>query len=114
MTATTPEPAANEDVRSDKLERILQLAETARRAHNSPKWRMAVDDAVEEHGEACERLWNELYRLLDERAAEGKPVPRWQSPPDAKTELRKKIIRSLKADLPGIIAAAVEDIIDQG
>jgi hypothetical protein len=111
---TAPEPTAPEDVRPDKLEHILQLAEAARRAHQSPKWKIAIDDAVEEHGEACERLWNELYRLLDERQAEGKPVPKWQAPPDVRQEMRKKITRALKADLPAMIAAAVEDIIDQG
>jgi hypothetical protein len=74
---------------------------------------MAVGDAIEEHGNACDRLYDELYRQLDERTAAGKSVPKWQPPPDVREEMRKKINRALKADLSAIIAAAVEDIIDQ-
>lgn len=106
------EPAANEDVRSDKLERILQLAQAARSAERSPKWKMAMDDAIQEHGEACDRVWGELYRQLDERAAGGKAVEKWKAAPCAREELKKSLIRALKADLPGQVAAMVEDIID--
>lgn len=104
--------AANEDVRNDKLERILQLAQAARATENSLKWKTSTDDAIEEHGDACTRLWEELYRQLDERGAMGNAVVKWKPAPDVREELRKSVVRALKADLPGQIAALVEDIID--
>jgi hypothetical protein len=104
--------AANEDARSDALERILQLAQAERVARNSPKWKTASGDAVDEHGACCERLYDELYRQLDKRSADGHAVEKWKPPPDVREELRKSIVRALRAELPNAVAALVDDIVD--
>lgn len=107
------EPAINDDARSDKLDRILQIARAERAARNSNEWKFNIDGAIDRHAEIVELLYGELYRQLDERATVGKPVPKWKPPPDAKVELQKRITRALKSELPSIIADAVASIIDQ-
>ena len=51
--------------RSDALTFLLSLAARERKARNSPLWKTDVEAAFEEHGQACEAVWDELYRLLD-------------------------------------------------
>lgn len=105
--------AAKDDVDVGPLDRILALAKAERDARNSPQWKFDMDAAIEKHSDFVERLYGELYRQIDERAADGVPISRWKAPPDATEELRKRITRALKADLPQMISEMVVQIIDQ-
>lgn len=68
-----------------------------------------MDGAAEAYAEACDALWAELDRLLDERAAEGRPVVPKPPPPDPAKALRKRVVARLKAELPPLVADLVED-----
>lgn len=107
------QPAVNDDVRNAKLDRILELAAAERAARNSPEWKFDLDGAIEKHGDIVDRLYDELYRQIDERASAGMPVSKWKPPPDAVEEMRKRITRAIKSELPGMIADMVSQIIDQ-
>ncbi len=93
----------------DDFERVLQLAKVARDAANSPQWKTNTGDAVDLHGEACENLWEELYRLLDNRAAAGDPVLKPRMPPDPRKELRKQIVARLREELPSMVESIISE-----
>jgi hypothetical protein len=97
---------------SDDLERILTMAERARRAFDSSLWRTDLDAAVEAHGDACEALWAELYRLLDDRNSSGDPVPAAKpTRPDLIAKnLKRKFKKELLAELPGMVRSAIENL----
>ena len=104
--AKPPSDAALSD---EPLERVLQYAEAARRLENSPQWKTDVEVAIDAHGEACERLWDELYRLLDARAAAGDPVHKPRMPPDPRKELKAQIVARLKDELPGMVSSIIDE-----
>lgn len=91
----------------DDLERILQMAEAERRLRNSPQWKFDLEAAFEAHGEAVERLYDELYRLLDARSQNGDPVHAPKLPADPRKELKKQIVARLKCELPGLVASII-------
>ena len=92
-----------------RLDRLLELAAVARRRRDAPEWKRDPGDAIEAYGEACDAVWAELDRLLDERAAEGRPVVPKPPPPDPAKALRKRVVARLKAELPSLVADLVED-----
>lgn len=104
LTMTAPEDAAA------ALDRVLQLAALERGLRNSPAWKSDLDGAVEAHGAACDRLWDELYRLLDARERAGKPVSPPPPPVDQIKELRKAALAHLRAELPAMIAQALDEL----
>lgn len=89
-------------------EAILQLARHARDAERSPQWKIAQDDAITAHGEACDALWAELYRQLDARDAEGNPVSKPHIPPDPRKQLKAEIVARLKAELPEMVSSIID------
>jgi hypothetical protein len=94
---------------TETLERILQLATRERSARDSPHWKLDLDLAFEAHGEAVENLFAELYRQLDERNANGDPVPALRMPPDPRKELKKQIVARLKQELPSMVASIIDE-----
>lgn len=94
---------------SDDLERILQLAAAERTLRESPQWKFDWESAFEAHGEACDRLYDELYRQLDQRAAGGDPIHPPKLPPDPRKELKQQIVARLKSELPGMVAAVIDE-----
>ena len=52
-----------------ELNRLLDLAEEANAAKNSPVWRSDIDSAINRHGSACDAVWAELDRLIAARKA---------------------------------------------
>lgn len=101
------ENATPETTPEAQLEHLLQLAQAARIAHASPQWKIDAEAAIERHSDACETLWGELYRLLNERAG---TVERLKPPPDERKLLRRAITIRLKAELPGIVTALVDEV----
>jgi hypothetical protein len=91
------------------LERLLQLADRERKARDSPHWKLDLDLAFEAHGEAVDNLFTELYQLLDERSANGNPVPTLRMPPDPRKELKKQIVARLKQELPSMVASIIDE-----
>lgn len=94
---------------ADDLEKVLQFAEQERRLRNSPQWKTDMRTAIEAHGEAVDRLYDELYRLLDARASGGDPVHPPKLPPDPAKELKKQIVARLKDALPRLVADIIDD-----
>lgn len=94
---------------TDDLEQILQLAEAERRTRESPLWKSDLDTALDAHSEAVERLYDELYRMLDARATNGDPVHTPKLPPDPRKELKKQIVARLKSELPGMVASVIDE-----
>lgn len=92
----------------EDLERILALAARARKLVDLPGWKSGNDSVIEAHGEACDNLWNELYRQLDARAATGDAVVVPKLPPDPRKELKKQIIAALKEEIPGMVASVID------
>ncbi len=88
---------------NDLIEAILRSAKRVRMLEKSPKWKTCIEDAIEEHGDACEDLWGEVYALLDEREKSGNPVQDLRPPPDKRKELRKMLASAIKDRLPGLI-----------
>src|SRR5690606_31487387 len=96
----------------EQLERILQFAEAERRAHDAMMRAKLVDgfeEVLDAYDEARERLHGELYRLLDERANNGNPVPKLRMPPDPRKELKKQIVARLKEELPSMVASVIDE-----
>jgi hypothetical protein len=93
----------------EALERVLRLALAERALRNSPGWRADLEGTIEAHGEACDRLYDELYRLLDEREAAGEPVQRLRMPPDPRKELKAQIVKRLKDELPSMVASIIDE-----
>lgn len=94
---------------SEDHERILQLGRRARDLADGPSWKFNTGDAVEAHGEACEAMWDEIYRQLDNRNAEGLPVVAPKMPPDPRKEIKKQIIARLKAELPDMVSHIIDE-----
>jgi len=94
---------------NDDLERILQMAEAERRCRNSPQWKFDLEGALDDHVEAVDRLYDELYRLLDARASIGDPVHPPKLRPDPRKELKKQIVARLKAELPGMVSSVIDE-----
>lgn len=94
---------------SETLERVLQLALAERSLRNSPAWKTDMEGAFEAHGEAVERLYDELYRLLDERTEGSNPVQKLRMPPDPRKELKSQIVQRLKAELPSMVASIIDE-----
>ena len=92
----------------DELEIILRLARRARDAERSPRWKTDIDSAIEAHGEACDDLWGELYRQLDNREAQGNPVQKPHIPPDPRKQLKQEIVARLKAELPEMVNSIID------
>jgi len=90
------------------LDRILGLAARVRVAENSPNWKSNTGEANEVHGEACEAMWAELYRVLDIRSSSGQPV-KPPTPDDQQKKIKKKLLDELRIELP----AAVKKILDR-
>lgn len=105
MAAATAQKVSPEDA----LERVLQMADAERRLRDSPQWRTDLESAIEAHSEAVERLYAELYRLLDERADVGSPVEKLRIPPDPRKELKAQIVAKLKQELPSMVASIIDD-----
>jgi hypothetical protein len=99
------EPARAID--TDALSFLLSLVARERKARNSPLWKTDVDAASDEHGEACEAVWNELYRLLDGTPVEAAKPSR---PELIKRYLKREMKRDLKSVLRGMIDQAVDDL----
>lgn len=93
----------------DNLEVILRLARRARDAERSPRWNTALEDAVAEHGDACDAVWAELYRQIDEREADGMPVPKPFVPPDPRKQLKQEIVARLKAEIPVMVGSIIDE-----
>jgi hypothetical protein len=110
MPAPTPSTYREEAARSGDLENLLRLARRARDAHRSARWRTDIDAAIEEHGDACDQVWEELYRLLDAREADGAPVPMPKSLPDPRKLIKREVITRLKSELPEFVASIVDAI----
>lgn len=94
----------------DDLECILQLARVARDASNSLAWKTDIDGAFEVHGDACDALWAELNRQLDNRAATDNPVMNPAPLPDVRKEVRKQVLAALKAELPDMVSAIIDSL----
>jgi hypothetical protein len=92
-----------------QLELVLQLAQDERRRRHSPQWKMDMESAINAHADAVDRLYAELYRLLDDRASAGNPVHPSEAPPDLKKELRKQIVTRLKEAIPGMIDEVLDE-----
>ncbi|MBP2232467.1 hypothetical protein J2847_005796 [Azospirillum agricola] len=90
------------------LERILSLAVTERRLRDHPNWKTAPEAAWEEHGEAVEALYAELYRQIDVRTANGEPLKVPPKPPAPRKELEKRVMAALKAELPGMVRSIID------
>lgn len=93
----------------DDLERILVLAERARRTVDLPGWKSGNSDVIEAHGEACDNLWNELYRQLEARVHGDDPVTPPKLPPDPRKELKKQIVAALRENIPGMVASVIDN-----
>lgn len=100
---------AAETLQTDDLERVLQLAEAERRLRNSPQWKFDLEAALDAHSEAVDRLYDELYRLIDARAKDGDPVHPPKLLPDPRKELKQQIVARLKAELPGMVASVIDE-----
>ena len=97
---------------SDLLTEILEIAADERRLRNSPTWKTDLEEAMEAHGDAVDRLYDKLYAILDERAANGavvKPARR-QIVVDPSKAVRKAAVDMLKARLPGMVDAALDEL----
>lgn len=94
---------------SEDHERVLQLARRARDLSDGPAWQRNVEDAAEAHAEACEAVWEELYRQIDNRDAEGMPVAKMKMPPDPRKEIKKQIIARLKTELPDMVSHIIDE-----
>lgn len=94
--------AATELVQDGELNFLLSLVARERKARNSPRWKTDIEGACEDHGEACNAVWDELYRLLD-----GSPVEA------AKPSRPELIKRALKQDMKQDLKAALGSAIDQ-
>ena len=53
----------------NELSHLLDLAEEANAAKNSPVWKSNIDAALNRHGSACDAVWAELDRLIAARKA---------------------------------------------
>ena len=94
----------------EDLERILQLAQRAKITDEACQSLRGdrLEDRIEAHGEACDNLWAELYRQIENREATGEPVRQSKMPPDPRKELKKEIIAALKAELPGMVSSIID------
>jgi hypothetical protein len=93
---------ATATVDDDALSFLLSLVARELVARNSPLWKTDVEAAADEHCEACEAVWSELYRMLDKIPVEAaKP---------ARPELIK---RALKRDMKKALKAALSNTVDQ-
>jgi hypothetical protein len=90
------------------LERILQLAQAARDAEHSPLWKTSIEQGFEAHGDAVEALYDELYRLLDERRNAGSPIGKPPKATDMRRELKRALVAELKHQLPLMVAEIIE------
>jgi hypothetical protein len=92
----------------DELTFLLSLVARERAARNNTTlWKMNLDAAVEEHGEACEAVWSELYRMLDRiPVAAAKP----SRPEVIKQGLKRDMKRELKSALRNVIDQMVDDL----
>lgn len=98
---TTPDKTTAEE----QLYHVLQLAQEARIASAGPQWKTDTTTAVTRHGDACEALWDELYRLLDERNG----VSRVKLAADDKKIFRKAVTIRLREAFSLVIPDLVEE-----
>ena len=99
--------AASGTVENDDLAFLLSLVARERAARNSSLWKTDTDAAVDEHGEACDAVWNELYRLLDGFPVEAAKPPR---PETIKRALKRDMKKALKASLVNTVDQLVDDL----
>jgi hypothetical protein len=91
------------------LDALLSLVLETRRAEAGGQWKADPDAAIERYGEACDAVWRELNRLLDERLVATGALPAPPVKSDPMKVLRKRIAARLKADLPALIAGLVDE-----
>lgn len=86
---------------------VVQSLARERAARNSPLWKTNTETACEEHQEACEAVWNELYRMLDRiPVAAAKP----SRPEVIKQGLKRDMKKELKSALRNVIDQMVDDL----
>ncbi len=96
----------------DDLSFLLSLVARERAARVSPAWKTNMEAAIDEHGEACDAVWNELYRLLDERQSIGPPVgaAKRTRPELIKRDLKRDMKKALREALTASINQIVDDL----
>jgi len=90
------------------LERILLLAADARRLRDSPRWKTDPEVAVGDYGNACDALWEELFRQLDARAANGNPAKMPPAAPDPRKDIERRVLAALRSDLPDMVRSIID------
>lgn len=95
---------AQTEAEASQLAFLLSLVARERAARNSPLWKTDVDEAVSEHGDACDAVWDELYRLLD-----GTPT-KPHNPDTIKRDIKRELKKDLKASLGGMVDQLVDDL----
>lgn len=94
---------AEDPQQTDALGHLLALVARERQARNSPRWKTDIDAAIEEHSDACEALWADLYRLLDAAGGETVSPARAERPELIKRNLKRLMKKQLKASLEQLI-----------
>lgn len=87
---------------SDDHMRLLALARRAINAENGVSWKTSPMEAVERHGAACDALWSELRRQVDEQDG---AVPVLDHP----TVTQKKLAYRMRQQIVSTVNAAIED-----
>lgn len=87
--------------------RLLTLAKAAFKARNDRTlWRQNIERAADEHGTACDALWDELERQVDEQ--DGK-IPVLEHP--SATKIRRA--RQIRAEIVNACRDAISETMDQ-
>ena len=82
--------------------RLLALARRAIDAEKCKTWKTSIMEAVETHGAACDALWAELRRQIEEQDG---AVPVLEHPSVA----RKRLAYRMRREIVATVQTAIED-----
>lgn len=93
------------DLHPDHM-RLLSLARAALIARdNRALWKASIRHAAEEHGAACDALWDEIERQVT--LQDGR-VPVLEHP----SAMHKRMLRQMRSDIVGAVQDALETLRD--
>lgn len=93
------------DLHPDHL-RLLSLARAALTARdNRALWKASISHAAEEHGAACDALWDEIERQVT--IQDGR-VPVLEHP----SARHKRMLRQMRSDIVGVVQDALADALE--
>lgn len=87
-------------------QRLLALANAAFRARdNRELWTRSIREGAEEHGAACDALWNELER---QTVIQCGSVPVLEHP----SVKHKRMVRQMRSEIVAVVQDALSDALD--